>query len=300
MRPENPPSRSRARLLALLALALATALLSLGTGSAASASSGTATAPTGWIRVGHISPDTPAVDVYIAAYSGGQAHVIKDAPYGTVTPYTALNPGLYTVAMRAENAAATSAPMLSWTVNVQAGSASTLLAVDDHGRLTPSIIPDDLTAPAGGDAKIRLIQGAADSTTVSASVVGGPQLADDAAYGTATGYGQIPAGTWTIKLTGTGHTALTTRVTVIAGSVTSLLILDHPGGGLELTPILDASSMTRMPAGGVQTGAGGTAPPPPGAGDSVPPYAYALAALLLAAAALAWSRRRAFGPKATR
>jgi hypothetical protein len=50
------------------------------------------------------------------------------------------------------------------------------------------------------------------------------------------------------------------------GSVYSLFVLDRPDGGLTVRTVLDAAGAGVVPTGGVETGAGGTAPaePPPG------------------------------------
>ena len=55
----------------------------------------------GWLQLAHLSPNTPAVDVYL--YSFGKAHamiVLKHVSYGTVSPYEPVRSGEYTVAMR--------------------------------------------------------------------------------------------------------------------------------------------------------------------------------------------------------
>jgi Domain of unknown function (DUF4397) len=67
----------------------------------------------GLLRVGHLSPTTPAVDVYVFAEGTTPATrpEARGASYGAVTAYETLVPGRYTVAMRpAARRRATPAP----------------------------------------------------------------------------------------------------------------------------------------------------------------------------------------------
>jgi len=93
----------------LLMLLAASALL-LGLPAAATAFASSATTGTGWIRLAHLSPNTPAVDVYL--YSAGNSNaqiVLHHVAYGTVSPYEPVTAGDYSAAMRATGASPTSA-----------------------------------------------------------------------------------------------------------------------------------------------------------------------------------------------
>ncbi len=84
--------------LGLGALASGVALASVPAASAATAHHH---GNTGWIRLAHLSPNTPPVDVYL--YSFGNSHamiVLHHVAYGTVSPYEKVAAGEYTVAMR--------------------------------------------------------------------------------------------------------------------------------------------------------------------------------------------------------
>ena len=81
----------------------------------------------GYLRLAHLSPDTPAVDVYL--YAAGRTTprlVLKHVGYGDLSPYQRLSGGAYTVAMRPADAAATSPPVLSARVRVRAREAYTV------------------------------------------------------------------------------------------------------------------------------------------------------------------------------
>ncbi len=78
----------------------------------ASAASGT-----GWLRLAHLSPNTPAVDVYLYSFGDSSAMVVlKHVTYGTVSGYEKVASGEYTVAMRGAGAASGSKPVLSTTM----------------------------------------------------------------------------------------------------------------------------------------------------------------------------------------
>ena len=97
----------------LVMLAMA-ALLLIGATAAVSASAAVSAAGTGWIRLAHLSPNTPAVDVYLYSFGDSTAElVLHHVAYGTVSPYEPVSAGIYSVAMRAAGASPTSAPVLS-------------------------------------------------------------------------------------------------------------------------------------------------------------------------------------------
>src|SRR5579864_6863142 len=85
-----------------LLLLLAASALLLGIPAAATASASSATTGTGWIRLAHLSPNTPAVDVYLYSFGNSNAQIVlHHVAYGTVSPYEAVTAGDYSVAMRA-------------------------------------------------------------------------------------------------------------------------------------------------------------------------------------------------------
>ena len=135
-----------ARRIILLA-ALPLLLLAIPAASAATAS---AAAGTGWIRLAHLSPNTPAVDVYLYSFGDSSAQIVlHHVAYGTVSPYEQVPAGDYTVAMRAAGAAATSAPVLSASVDVVAGRAYTVAGLGPESGLRLQVLDDQLTTPSG-------------------------------------------------------------------------------------------------------------------------------------------------------
>ncbi len=224
-----------------------------------------AAAETGWIRVGHLSPGTPKADVRLTPFEGGETTTLTQASFGDLSSYERVPTGLYTVSL-VEAGEPDADAMLSRNVEVSDGGASTVIATGTGDDVRATVLQDDLTPPAEGQAKVRLISAATETAPVDASVVDGPTLARDLRTGAATGYADVAAQTWQIELATTdGSERALSRVPVEAGGVYTLVALDTPGGGLELRAVQDSGSSTApsgaMPRGGMDTGAGGTAGP---------------------------------------
>ena len=109
------------RLVRALCVATLTAAVSgLGLPSANAATEGL-------LRLAHLSPDTPSVDVYVDSVANpADKLLLRGVSYGTISDYEQVPPGTYTVAMRASGAAASTPPVLSTTVEVADRSARTV------------------------------------------------------------------------------------------------------------------------------------------------------------------------------
>src|SRR5580704_12686806 len=125
--------------LTLAGLSLAAAPLALATPAASAADH------VGWIQLAHLSPNTPAVDVYLYSFGNSSAQlVLHHVAYGTVSPFEQLTAGDYTVAMRAAGAPASSKPVLSTVVDITAGHAYTVAGMGPASGLRLQVIQDAL------------------------------------------------------------------------------------------------------------------------------------------------------------
>jgi hypothetical protein len=213
-------------------------------------------ANSGWVRLGHFSPDTKDVDVRVTALSGGSIVLdLNDVGYGDVSAYSSLATGTYTVAMVAAGSDTWDSPVLSAKLTVDPGTAATVAAYGPNRDLQVRAFPDDLTAPAGGAARIRLIQASTITPTVDVRTTTGVTIARKARAGSVTPYTEVPAGPWTFQLTGEGVSD-TAVVDAPAGSIATLFVLDTADGGLTILPVLDGAAAPVVPDGGVQTGGG--------------------------------------------
>ncbi len=259
------------------------ALLALAAPAATAQSTGD-----GFVRLAHLSPNTPAVDVYLYSFGDSTAQlVLHHVSYGTVSPFEQLAAGEYTVAMRPAGASPSTKPVLSTTLDVIAGDAYTVAGMGPESGLRLEVFNDPLTTPSGA-ALVQVIQASLLQDTVTVTVAG-QALTSGLRFGDATGFLPVPAGTWTVQAAGPSETA-SQQVTLTAGSVYTLAVLDEPGG-LGIDDLLDAAGSTVAPASGVQAGLGGAAARP---GAPLQPWVVVgVAGLLLAGVgAVLVSRRR--------
>ena len=253
-------SVSTRRLLMLLA---ASALL-LGIPAAATAFASSATTGTGWIRLAHLSPNTPAVDVYLYSFDNSKAMIVlHHVAYGTVSPYESVQAGDYSVAMRAAGASATSQPVLSTSVTIAAGHAYTVAGMGPESGLRLQVLDDALTTPSG-QALVRVIQASLKQQEVKVTL-GSTVLSGSLKFASVSAYQAVTPGTETVTVSAlsAGAGDANSSVTLAAGTVHTLVVLDG-ASGLEVVSLEDASGSGKPPLGGVQTGFGGTAPHGPG------------------------------------
>jgi hypothetical protein len=252
------------------------------------AAAGAAPAPSkvAWVRAAHLSPDTPKVDVYLTAFSGGSTKLwLAGVGYGDFSAYRRMPAGQYAVSMRPHGAAVTTAAALSWTVTLQAGQAYTAAAFGQHGQLHGTVYDDRLTPPAEGTGYVRIIQGSAKAGQVLATA-DGKTIANGTAYGAISGYVKIPAGTATVRVSSQPRSALndTLLTNVSSRSITSVVVLDKRGGGITLSPHVDAAGAQQPPVGAVPAGGGGTAQSTTGGAESLAALLAAAGLVLLVAA----------------
>jgi len=245
-------------LCAVLALLL---LLPSGAAQAAGVKAGDVPPGGSWVRVGHFVPGMGAASVRLTPLDGSGATVVlaSSARYGQVTAYDKLTPGRYTATVRQTAAASGSAPMLSRSFRVTAGQARTVAVVGtvDQPRLV--LLSDDLTPPAAGTARVRVLSASQAAGSVTVKAVDGPTIATDAVLGQATGYVTVPAGSWDLRLSSSG-TESEQQVPIASGSVYTVVALDSGTDQVRLRVVTDAAGAMVRPRGGARTGEGGTAP----------------------------------------
>jgi hypothetical protein len=120
---------------------------------------------TAQVRVVHLSPDAPAVDVYV----NGEASGIADAPFLAATGFVALPPGEYSFAVAPAGTDFASAVPVTLDVTLADGDAYTAIA---HGYLDTSVESNgfaitpfaaDLSAPTDGTFRVQVVHAAAAS-----------------------------------------------------------------------------------------------------------------------------------------
>jgi len=273
--------------LATAAAVVAAAAAALTLGLLSSAPFASASTGVGWIRLAHLSPNTPAVDVYLYSFRDPNAKIVlHHVSYGTVSGFEQVAAGDYTVAMRAAGASPGSKPVLSTAVDVLSGHAYTVAGMGPASGLRLQIIPDRLTTPRG-KALVRVIQASLNQDVVTVKA-GHTTLAKHLKFASVTGYRVVKPGTWQIRVVGSSERA-TVSQPLMAGSLYTLVVLDE-NGTLAIDPLLDAKGSTVAPAGAPATGFGGTAAHP---GAALLPWAaIGLAGLVTAGGGLVLVSRR--------
>lgn len=251
MRAPTPTSVRRAAVGAVLvALALAPA-----SGAAAAGSKG----DEAYIRVAHLVPGFGGVTMSatLTGFDGSTRDLVlaPEATYGAITGYESLPAGSYAVAVRPLGAAATSAPVLTQTLQAKAGDAYTIAGLGDSTAPRLSAITDDLSAPGSGTARVRVLPAAEPGQTTDVTVDGGTKVASGAEFSVPTGYVDVPAGSTTFTAT-TGQRSTKDTTTLAGGSVYTLLVLADGTTGLALRPVTDATGSGVVPSGGAAAGGG--------------------------------------------
>jgi Domain of unknown function (DUF4397) len=216
------------------------------------------------LRVAHFSPDTPPMDVYATGFDGKEQLVLPKLGYGQVSEYLRLTPGLYAFSMRPAGSPATDEAVLRVSADLAAKTSYTFAAFGRQAELNTDLLTDDLSAPPAGQGRVRLIQAAIDAGPVDVTAAGGPVLARGAELGDVGAYVAVPAGSWAVTAEGGSAEPVVKHLTVEAGAVSSLVVLDDSGAAdLQIISVTDAAGATASagaaPTGGVDTGGGGLA-----------------------------------------
>jgi Domain of unknown function (DUF4397) len=250
-----PLRRVRAVVVALLL-----ALAGLGAAPAAAIAATPADTPPAYLRLAHLSPDTPTVDVYVdSAADPSRSFVVPGVGYGAVSDYKPLPPDSYVISMRPAGAPASSPPVISASVDAKPGAAYTVAGTGRSANLGLSVLNDKLDAPPAGKASVRVINAALSTPSADVGPVNGPVWAKGVAFGTETNYVDCPLGNWDLKVTA-GDTAKNVPLTLEQNSSYTVLLVDK-GNGLEPQVKRDSTGVGTVPTGGVNTGMGGAAGP---------------------------------------
>jgi hypothetical protein len=236
-----------------------------------------ASAMPGWIRLAHLSPNTPPVDVYLYSFHDPHAMIVlHHVGYGAVSPYEKVKPGQYTVAMRGAGAKATSPPVLSTSVRITPDNAYTVAGMGPAKGLRLQILHDRLMAPKS-KALVRVIQASLHQHVVTVRA-NRKVLARRVPFAHVTSYMFTTPGTKNMHIRGKAEVT-SQRVDFTPGCIHTLVVLDS-SHGLRIDDLTDSAGMGAMPSGGADTGLGGTAPAPAPASSPLPWLAVAGAGAL--------------------
>lgn len=177
----------RSRLAAILVAAAALAAIAAPTTAADEA----------MVRVLHASPDAPAVDIYVDGAKVGAP--LADLEFGELSTYVALPAGTYAIKVCAV-ADASICPIDLAAVAVEAGKHYTIAATNALASIEAQLIVD-APSPKEDGTQVRVVHFSADTPAVDVLTQDGAATVVDAlAYPNATGYLDLPAGSYDLKV----------------------------------------------------------------------------------------------------
>lgn len=196
--------------------------------------------PKAFLRVVHASPDAPNVDVLVDGKT-----VLTDVAYGTGSEYLKVKAGSRKIEVRATG---TSDDVINVTVTLDKNNYYTAMATNFLANISPVLLTDDHTAPPSGQVKARLVHAAPSAPSVDIYVVApGTDITDlsptvnNVAFGTATSYLTVPAGSYQVLITPTGTKDIaidTGSIPLSDGQIRTGIALDASGGGAPFSALL--------------------------------------------------------------
>jgi hypothetical protein len=174
---------------------------------------------TAMVRVAHLSPDAPNVDVYV----DGSA-VLEDVAFTDVSGYLELSPGTHTVEITAAGDMSTSV----FEQDLELAAADYTIAAagelaEDGQEFSPLVLEDDTESPGGNESRVRLVHASPDAPAVDVTVnATGAAIFDGVAYGE-TSTTTVEANDYTIEVRAAtenddGQIALAQHLSLNAGS----------------------------------------------------------------------------------
>ena len=151
------------------------------------------------LRVAHMSPDAPNVDVYV-----NNETFLENVSFGTISNYSSVPPGEYAVRITA--AGNESAVVFDDNVTLEAG-AYTLAATGEISEgadtdFEPLILADE--SASSDNASVRVVHVSPDAGSVNVTVnATGAAIADNVTFGNATDYVEVPPGSYTLDIRAT-------------------------------------------------------------------------------------------------
>jgi hypothetical protein len=194
------------------------------------------------VRVGHFSPDAPAVDVY----ANGDA-ILTEVPFGVLSEYLEVPAGTYGIAVVPAGAdPAEGAVIGPVDLEFAAGTMTTVAATNVLESIEAQVLADEPN-PQDGVAQVRVVHYSADAPAVDIAVDGADVVAENLAYPNAAGYLDLPEGEYDLEIrpTGTTDVAFDIDPLPLAGgtSYTVFAIGSLADGTFTVLPAVDAELM---------------------------------------------------------
>ncbi len=163
------------------------------------------------VRVAHLSPDAPAVDVLV---NGNAA--FTNLSFGEFTDYADLPAGDYEIQVVA---AGTSGPaVIDTEVSLPADGDFSIAAIDTLSNISAAIYEDE-NVRIPGMTRVRFVHASPGTPAVDIAVTGGPVLFPNVSFGESGGYIEVPGGTYDLeaRVANTDTVALSLPGVVLSG-----------------------------------------------------------------------------------
>jgi hypothetical protein len=188
----------------------------------------------GRLRIVHLSPDAPPVDVVLDGDT-----VLTNTPYRAASDYLDASAGGHTLQI---SEAGTTNTLLDEDVSVADGTDYTVLVADTLADLEAITLTDDNDPPPSGKIKVRAIQGAPSAppavdiyvTDPGADLTNATPVATDVEFGDVSPYIDADAGSFQVRVTRAGTKDVlidSGALTLESGQVRTAIAVDAEGGG---------------------------------------------------------------------
>jgi hypothetical protein len=191
------------------------------------------------VRVVHASPDAPNVDVLV-----DDTQVLTNVAYRAASGFLEVDAGARRLRVRATG---TTTTVIDASPVLADGGSYTVLATGLVAGIQPVVAQDNLTDPAAGQVKLRVIHAAPAAagvdvyaTAPGADINTATPVLTNVAFRAVSDYLVVPAGTYQIRVTPTGTktVAIDAELALGAGQIRTVVATDAPGGGAPLAPIV--------------------------------------------------------------
>ncbi len=196
------------------------------------------------VRVAHLSPDAPNVDVWVDG-----ERVLDNVPFKVVSEYLELSSGGHRVQVTPAGAA--TPVVIDAQLNLNANIAYTvaatgLLAAND---LKPIVLEDDLEF-SPNSAKVRFVHTSPDAPAVDIAVAGGPVLFANVKFREAGNYLSVAPGAYNLEVraAGTSTVALAVPGVVLDGNANYVIFAagELSKGTLAALPVVSRQTSTTV------------------------------------------------------
>lgn len=155
------------------------------------------------VRVAHLSPDTPAVEVFLDGESSG----IQTLRFGEISGWVELPAGTYSVAVAPAGAGIDAAAIGPANFTLPAGAWITVAATGSlaDGTLGVDVISEDYSPIPTGETRVTVFHGIEDAPAVDVILPDGTALISDLRFGQSDTL-SVPAGTYSLAVVAAGTT----------------------------------------------------------------------------------------------